>query len=740
MSERIAFRTCPLCEATCGLEITLVDEEVKVIRGDQKDAFSRGYICPKGTTLGKLHTDPDRLAGPVMKLGGAHVPVSWDDAYAAIDAALRRVRDAHGNDAVGIYVGNPNAHNYESVLALKPLIKGLGTKNVFSASTVDQRPREVSNSHLYGGGLLNPVPDLDRTDFILILGANPYESNGSLASAPDWPGRLEDIRARGGKVVVVDPRRTKTAENADEHIPIRPATDAALLLAMANVIVEDGLVSLGRLEGLVSGVDDACAHLVAVTPERVAGSTGIDALTIRRLAHELAAAERACVYGRIGTHTTPFGTLAAWSADLLNILTGNLDRPGGVMFPSPIHEPRSRSRRAHRPGRWQSRVRGAAETFGELPAAVMAEEIETPGQGQIRMMVTVAGNPVLTTPEGDRLGEALDTLEFMVSVDPYLNETTRHADVVLPPPSALARSHYDLAFASFVVRNHTRYSPSVFPADGPSEFEILVRLTGIALGMGTSVPAEGLAQAGLTQQVAAACTAPGSPIEGRDPEEILEALNEWEEPSLRALDFAIRIGAGGDGFGADADGWSLAKISAHPNGIDLGPLVPRLPDVLATPTGTVELAAEPILADIDRLLDHLQSEPPELALVGRRDIRSANSWLHNVEVLVKGRHRCTLEMHPADAARVGLTDGDMAEVSSDVGTVELPVSVTDSIAPGVVCIPYGWGHDVDGSRLSVAAVRPGVNVNRLTPAASLDPLSGNATLNGIPVRVKAVSS
>jgi anaerobic selenocysteine-containing dehydrogenase len=738
MTTRTAYRTCPLCEATCGLEITVEGDGVRVIRGDRDNPFSRGFICPKGSTLGRLRDDPDRLRWPLVKRDGVHVEVTWEEAFVEVTARLTPILAAD-RQAVAFYIGNPNAHSFQNTLAIRPLIKAAGTRNVYSASTVDQMPRQVACAFLFGGGLTTPVPDLDRTDHLIVLGANPYESNGSLATAPDWPGRLEAIRARGGRVVVVDPRRTRTAENADEHVAIRPGSDAALLLAMASTLFEEGLVDLAHLDDHVTGLDQVAAAIAGLTPELVAGFCGVEAETIRRMARELAAAPSACVYGRIGTHTVAFGTLSAWAADLLNVLTGNLDRPGGAMFASPIHETRTRRRRAFAPGRWRSRVRGLPEVFGELPVATLADEILTDGDGRVQALVTIAGNPVLTTPDAGRLDRALDELDFMVSVDPYLNETTRHADVILPPPPALEKSHFDLAFTVLSVRNYAMYSPPVFPlAEGSmSEFDILVKLTGIAMGFGPEADARLLFEMSIAQQVQAEVADPTSPIHGRDPSEILAALSEWDGPE-RGLDLMLRLGRGGDGFGADPDGWTLRRVADHPHGVDLGPLEPRIPGILATPSGTVELAPELILADVPRLEAALDSAADGMLLVGRRELRSNNSWLHNVEVLVKGRERCTLEIHPDDAARLGLADGDLAAVASRVGRVELPVRVTESIRRGVVSIPYGWGHGAEGSRLTVAAKRPGVNTNLLTDAEPIDPLSGNAVLNGIPVEVAPV--
>jgi anaerobic selenocysteine-containing dehydrogenase len=733
--KRTAYRTCPLCEATCGLEITIEDEQVKVIRGDQEDPFSRGFLCPKGTTLARLRDDPDRLRAPLMKRDGVHVEVAWEEAWEAVAAGLVPHLTADRN-AVAIYAGNPNAHSFQNSLALRPLIKAVGTRNFFSASTVDQMPRQVACAYMFGGGLITPVPDIDRTDFLLILGANPYESNGSLATAPDWPGRLEAIRARGGTVVVVDPRFTKTAENADRHLAIKPGADAALLLSIMSVLVSEDLVHLGQLEGQVAGVDQVAAAVARFTPESVTARTGIAADEIRRLAHEIAAAPSAAVYGRIGNHTVEFGTVASWAADVINVLAGNLDSPGGVMFTRPIHQPATRAPKRFQPGRWRSRVRNLPEVFGELPVATMADEMLVEGEGQVRALITVGGNPVLTTPHAGRLDQAISGLDFMVSVDPYLNETTRHADVILPVRPALENSHFDLAFTVLAVRNVAKYSPAVFEPAGPSEFDILVTLTGIAMGMGPQADPKALFQMSLASQVQKAVGDPGSPVHGRDPAEILEALANWEGPE-QALDLMIRTGAWGDGFGADPDGWTLAKVAAHPHGVDLGALEPRVPEVLATPSGKVELAPEPVIADLDRLWDWLEAPEAEMVLVGRRKLRSNNSWLHNVSVLVTGKHRCTLELNPEDAARLGLHDGDLATVTSRVGSVELPVSVTEGIRSGVVSIPYGWGHAMPGTRLSVASQRPGVNTNLLTDPGPVDPLSGNAVLNGIPVEVTA---
>ena len=737
------FRTCPLCEAGCGLEVAVRDGAVTRIRGDRDNEFSKGFICPKGSSLKQLHEDPDRLRGPVVRRGdnlatATWEEVSWDEAFAEIERRLLPVLEAHGRDAAAIYLGNPNAHTMAGTMYLRPVIKALGTTNVFSASTVDQMPKHVSSGLMFGGAGLMPVPDLDRTDYLLMLGANPWESNGSLCTAPDFPGRLKAIQARGGRFVVVDPRRSRTATEADEHLAIIPGTDTQFLLALANVLFADDLVDLGSLAGLTNGVDEVRALVAPFTPAAVAAITGIDAATSRRIAHELATAPTAAVYGRIGTHTTSFGTLASWAVDVLNVLTGNLDRPGGAMFPSPAHDRAARPGpgRGYTTGRRSSRVKGYPEVNGEFPVATLADEIETPGDGQVRALVTVAGNPVVSTPNSSRLDAALASLECMVSVDIYRNETTRHAHVILPPPSALERSEYHLAFFALSVRNHVQWSPPVFEPSSPSEHQILARLALLLSGMGADADPAALDDLLLNGFLQQAQAIPGSPIADRPVEELAARLSGASAVD-RLLDAMLRTGSQGDFFGARPGGLSLDVLAANPHGIDLGALEPRLPDLLRTPSERIELAPPAIVADVPRLADTLTAAPrqDQVLLVGRRHLRSNNSWMHNLDVLVKGKPRCTLQVHPDDAARFGLTHGGHAQVASRVGKLVAPVEVTDEIRPGVVSLPHGWGHDLPGADLRVAAAHAGVNSNVLTDEAVLDPLSGNAALNAIPVSV-----
>jgi anaerobic selenocysteine-containing dehydrogenase len=712
---RTAYRTCPLCEAACGLALTVAGEAVTAVRGDRDHVFSHGFICPKGATFATLSSDPDRLRRPMIRRGGQHVEVSWDEAFAAVEAGLRPIIATYGEQAVAAYLGNPNVHTMAGGLYVTPLLKALGTRNVFSASTVDQMPKHVSCGYLYGSPLAIPVPDLDRTGFLLMLGANPWESNGSLATAADFPGRLTAIQARGGRFVVVDPRRTRTAEHADEHLFIRPGTDAFLLFGIVHTLFAEELADLGRLTPYVQGVDDLRGLAAGFAPETVSEVCDVPADRIRGLARELAAAPTAAVYGRIGTCTVEFGTLTSWLVDVLNILTGNLDRPGGVMFPLAAHlrpnaEPGGRG---FTTGRWHSRVRGLPEVTGALPVATLADEIETPGPGQVRALLTVAGNPVLSAPNSGRLDRALAGLDFMVSVDPYLNETTRHADVILPPLDAMRKGHYDFSFLALAVRNFAAYSPPVLPADpgGMDECDVLARLILIISGQGAGTDPKVLHD----RMLARALERAGLP----------EASGDG--PAERLLDVALRSGA---------YGLSLNDLLEAPHGVDLGPLRPRVPEVLRTPSGLIELCAPPLAAEVARLREALDRPRPGLVLIGRRHLRSNNSWMHNVPALVKGRSRCTLQVHPADADRLTLTDGGPAAVTSRAGTLSAQVEVTDRVMPGVVSLPHGWGHDLPGVRLGVAAEHPGVNSNILTDDLVIDPLSGNAVLNGIPVEVK----
>lgn len=721
-------RICPLCEACCGLEISTRDGRVVAIRGHEADVFSHGYLCPKAVALKDLHEDPDRLRQPLLRRDGRHVPVSWDEAFAEIERRLPPLIARHGRHAVALVLGNPTVHKMGLLLYTGRLLKALGTRNFYSASTLDQMPKQLSSGLMFGHWLSIAVPDIDRCDHLLVLGANPMVSNGSLWTVPDFRGRVRALKARGGSLVVVDPRRTETAALADAHHAIRPGADALLLAAMAHTLFDEGRVRLGRLAGHVNGVDELRAAVAPFTPERVATRCGLDAEAIRTLARDLAEAGRGCVYGRLGTCTQRFGSVASWLVDVLNVLTAHLDEPGGAMFATAaafaantLGRPGVGSGVAT--GRWASRVSGAPEVFGELPMNCLAEEIETAGPGQVRALIGIASNPVLSAPGGTRLAAALDRLEFMVSVDLYLNETTRHADLILPGRSPLEDGHWDVAFPQLSVRNHARWSDPVFapPAGHPAEWEVLLRLAAIARGEGAAADVHALDDALLADELRR--------MAGDHAPALLQALAPRRGPE-RLLDLALRSGPFGDGFGRKPDGLTLDRVRAAAGGIDLGPLVPRVPGVLRTPSGRIELAPPALVADLAHALAEADAAPPPLVVIGRRDVRSNNSWMHNLPTLAKGPERCTLLVHPQDAAAHGLHEGDATTLRGAGQAVSVRLQFDEGLRRGVVCLPHGWGHDLPGARLSVAAERPGANLNLLLDPLARDPLSGNAVLSG----------
>ncbi|WP_432184625.1 molybdopterin-dependent oxidoreductase [Streptomyces tendae] len=736
--SRTALRICPLCEATCGLALTVDGTTVTAARGDRDDVFSRGFICPKGASFGAVDSDPDRLRAPLVRRDGALREATWQEAFDAVAAGVRPVVERYGPHSVGVVLGNPNVHTVAGALYPNVLLGALGSRSVFTASTLDQMPKHVSSGLLFGDANAIPVPDLDHTDHLLLIGANPLESNGSLCTAPDFPGRLKALRARGGTLTVVDPRRTRTAKLADRHVAIRPGTDALLLAAMTHVLYEEDLVDLGSLAPHVEGLGEVRDAVRDFTPESVAAACDVDADVTRALARELAAARTAAVYARIGSCTVPHGTLASWLVDVLNILTGNLDRPGGALFPQAATDRTPRPAgpgRGFALGRWHSRVSGHPEAKGELPLSALAEEIDTATDtGEpVRALLTVAANPVLSAPDGDRLDKALDSLDFMVSVDPYLNETSRHAHVVLPPPPPAQSPHHDFAFNTLAVRNQVRYTRPAVPLEPGrmAETEILARLTLAVTGAHGADPAA--VDAGVIEQtLAKSVREPHSPVHGRDPGALAAQLTGENGPERR-LDLMLRLGPYGDGFGARPDGLTLERLLAHPHGIDLGPLRPRLPQPLKTRSGKVELLPGPIAADLPRLVRARAERPAGLVLVGRRHLRSNNSWMHNIPALTGGSNRCTLHVNPEDAERLGVRGAQPVRVQGPGGAVTVPAEVTDAVRPGVVSLPHGWGHDRPGTRQTHAAADPGVNANQLLDGSMLDPLSGNAVLNGVPI-------
>jgi anaerobic selenocysteine-containing dehydrogenase len=703
----------------CGVAITVEGDAIVRIEGDADDPFSRGHICPKAVALKDVHEDPDRLKRPLERTpSGGWREIGWDEAFDKVADRLAAVQAAHGRDSVAVYQGNPTVHNHGSILFGQLFVKSLKTKNRYSATSLDQLPQMLAALTMFGHQLLLPVPDVDRTSYFLIIGANPAASNGSLMTAPGIERRMKEIRARGGRIVVVDPRFTETAELADRHLFIRPGSDALFLLGLIHVALKERGARLRALEPFTDGLDRLTRIASEYPPERVADATGIGAEEIRKVALELHDAESGVVYGRVGVCTQEFGALCGWLINALNIVIGNLDRPGGAMFANPAIDSVAVATRIGQRGhfdRRRSRVRRLPEFGGEFPAAALAEEIETPGEGQIKALVTSAGNPVLSGPNGQGLDRALEKLEAMVSIDIYLNETTRHAHFILPPTFALEHDHYDLAFHLLAVRNTAKYCEPLFPRgpDQRHDWEIFLELA-------TRIEAKSTVRRMMR------------PLKHR----ALHALG----PSAM-LDLALRLGPFGAGIAGIKDGLTLARLKKEPHGIDLGPLEPCLPRRLATSDHRIALVPELYLGDLARLERKLASPPSrpegELSLIGRRELRSNNSWMHNSERLVKGKDRCTVMMCAKDAGARSLADGQAVKVTSRAGSIIARLEIDDAMMPGVVSLPHGWGHHREGIKLRVAEAHPGISINDLTDEKLLDDLSGNVRFSDVPVTVTA---
>ena len=713
-----AFRSCNLCEAICGLTIEHDGQQVVSIKGDKDDPLSRGHICPKAIALQDIHADPDRLKTPVRRTENGFEPISWEDAFDLVESKLMQIRQEHGDDSVALYLGNPTVHNSGALLFQKYLKQSLNTRNRFAATSVDQLPHHLAASLMFGHGLMIPIPDIDNTDYMLILGANPAASNGSLMTAPDVKNRLKAITKRGGKVILVDPRRTESAKLATDHHFIRPGTDVFLLAAILNCLFENKnkAVDLGRLSSFTKGVDQLKEAVAEFTPQKVSKITGIDAATIENIAAEFATAKRAVVYGRMGVSTQPHGGLCHWIINGINLVSGNLDRSGGQMFAKPAVRLVGKSGTTHEFGRWKSRVRGLPEFEGDLPVAVLAEEILTPGKGQVKALVTSSGNPVLSTPNGVQLEQAFEQLDFFVAHDIYINETTRHADLILPSPSGLETDHYDFVFLALAVRNVSKYSPQIFaPAAGSMyDWQIMKELALRLMPKPTG-------------------------IAGRLRTGIQKRILRWLTPD-RMLDLGLKIGP----YGIFRKGLSLKRLKANPNGIDLGELQPVLPAGLRTTDKKIDAAPQVYVshlkqAVIPQLKAATENQPKanEFSLIGRRHLRSNNSWMHNSKRLVKGADRCTLMMHSNDAQTLNLVDGAPVAISSSVGSVKAPLEITDEIMPGVVSLPHGYGHHRPKTKLSVATEHAGVSINDLTDDKIVDNLTGNAAFSAQTVRIEA---
>lgn len=712
----IYYRTCNLCEAMCGIEVQVEDGRVTSIRGDKDDPFSRGHICPKAVALQDIQNDPNRLRHPVKRVGNKWQQIGWDEAFETVVERVIDIQKRHGRNSVAVYQGNPTVHNYGSMLFAPNFARALRTRNKYSATSVDQLPHMLASYLMLGNQLLLPVPDIDRTEYFLVMGANPAVSNGSLMTAPGAAQRIKEIRKRGGSVVVIDPRRTETAALADRHYFIRPGTDVYLLLGILHALFERELLRPGRLQQMITSTKAIERLVQDYSPRRVARVCGVEAAEIERIALEFASAKSAVCYGRMGLSTQEFGSLCQWLIYVLNILTGNFDREGGAMFTLPavdiVGNAHRLGSRGHF-GKWKSRVRGLPEFGGELPVAALAEEILTEGEGQVRMLITSAGNPVLSTPNGTQLERALESLEFMASIDFYINETTRHAQIILPPTAALEHDNYDLIFHTLAVRNTTRYDRAVLePArDAKHDWEIFYELQSRLEQRKDSLKLK--LTRGLRRKLG--------------PKGIIALM--------------LRFGPYGAGLNPFSKGLTLKKVERAEHGLDLGALKPCLPDRLSTRSGLIEMEPEPYLSDLPRLasrMRELEQRGEGLVLIGRRQLRGNNSWMHNYERLVKGRNSCTLLIHPEDAARHHIAHGEIVEVSSRTGAVLLEACVSSEMMPGVVSIPHGWGHNRPGIALDVASAHAGSSINDLTDELALDAISGNAAFSGIAVSVRAV--
>jgi anaerobic selenocysteine-containing dehydrogenase len=717
---KTVLRSCNLCEAGCGLEIDVDGDRIVAVRPDERDPVSRGYVCPKGMAIAEIHHDPDRLHRPVRRgPDGTFREIAWDEAFALVGDRLRATRLAHGSDAIGVYYGNPLVHNYSGVMMVGALVAAIGTRNRTSASSQDTAPRFAASYYLYGNAGVYPVPDLARTDYFLCIGANPAVSQGSAMVTPNVRGMLRALTERGGKIVTVDPRFTETAKLATEHVPIRPGGDAAFLLGCLHVLVNEGAIDRDVVQRLATGWNEIEGRLAAFAPERTARLSGIDAATVRRLARELAAAGAGVVYTRLGTCNNRHGTLATWAGDVVNLVLGRLGAEGGSMFPEPALDAARFMSLAGMNGhaRWRSRVRGLPETSCDLPASILAEEIETPGAGQIRAMVTVAGNPVLSTPNGRRLAAAFERLDFMVSVDMYVNETTRHADVILPPCWALAEDHTEPLAPSGMLHQHVRWCPPVVAkrVDERADWEILLRLAEELGGGPTGIrPLD--AALGIARRFG------------------------WRYDPCRQLDMLWRLGPHGDRYLPWSSGISLAKVRAASHGLDVGRARSGTAHRIYHKDGRVHLVAEPLMRALGELERELAAPASgEVLLVGRRDLRSNNSWMHNAPSLVAGRERCVLLVNPADAARAGIRDSQPAVLENHVHAATVPVRVTDDVMPGVVSLPHGWGHAPSAAWQRVAGAHAGVSANDWTDDQRVESVVGQSILNGVPVRLRAAA-
>ncbi len=702
------YRVCNLCEAMCGLEIEHDGQKVLSVKGDKKDPFSKGSLCPKGALIHKIHEDPDRLKTPLLKNeNGGWDEISWENAFDIVGEKINAIRTKYGNDAVALYLGNPTVHNFGMMLFSGELRRSLRTKNFFSPTTMDQLPHHFIGYHMFGHAFNMPIPDVDRTDFFIMFGANPIASNGSIMSGCGPIEKIKTIQNRGGKVILFDPRATETSRVVDEHYFIKPGTDVFFLMGMLHLIQKNNWIQIDCLEEHISGLEKLKGIADEFTPEMVEKMTGVPKAILLKLTKEYVLSDRAVMYGRMGMSTQEYGGLCHWLTSVLNILTNHFDREGGAMFPKPAVDLKRQKGWHKSDGRWHSRVRNLPEFDGELPVSVMAEEMTTEGEGQIRGLITFAGNPALTTPNAKRLNKALPNLDFMVSIDIFMNETTQHADIILPPPSHLEIDHYDLIFNHFAVSNNAKFSSRLFEPKKGQQYD---------------------------WQIAKALVKRFSKVSKYKSSLPFRYLNPRQ-----LLNISLKLGPYGSWSSPSRwfNGLNLKKLIASKHGINFGALQPRIPEVLNTPDGKIQIASDVFLDQVKTLIPILKKTPAqrpsnEFQLIGRRHLRSNNSWMHNVEELIRGKNRCTVMMLAEDAEALGLQNEELVSIKSETGEIEIPVEITNSMMSGVVSIPHGFGHRQKGTRLSVASKghHAGVSVNDITDHNRLDALTGNAAFSG----------
>lgn len=696
---------CRVCEPACGLVASIdADGAISAVRPDKEHPVSRGWACNKGIATLDVHRDPDRLSHPLRRDGDGFTRVSWDAAMADIAARMRAIKDRHGDWATAVYIGNPTAFNALVSVGTTPFLQGLGTRQIYTAGTQDCSNKFAASEYVFGSSTIHPVPDFAHTDYCLILGSNPGVSHMSFISIAEPIEVLRAIESRGGKVRFVNPRRIESVKSGvGELIQIRPDTDVYFLAAVLHELERIGGWDEAVLAAHGKHVDELRAFVAPYSPERVSGVTGVAAATIRTVARDWKAARGASVTMSTGVNMGRQGTLAYWLVHMLSFVTGNLDRRGGNIESVGYYPTAARSGRVD-PARtfFDSRFGRMRHVRGSLPGNLLADEILTPGPGQVRALFVIAGNPLLSMAGEPRLREALASLDLLVSIDLYPNVTGELAHYLLPATDQFERADLTYAGLGLQARPHVQYTPRVVAPGGErrEEWWILARL---CRELGFKGP-----------------------------------LDEGETPDVFAR-LARMLERGGVSF---------AELKEQPGGVMLAPLTPGgfFAEQIGTEDAKVDCRPaffDEAIANAAREFDARLVEPADrLRLITKRDRFMHNSWFHNVAKLKqRERGRNYLFVHPDDARRLGLADDVVVRVASAAGEIELPVRVDPDLMPGVVAATHGWGH-AGAIGMRIASERPGVNVNRLLPTGpgSYDPLSNMAHMTGIPVEVHRVGS